>query len=189
MFCSRPEGICVRPSRQIVVSAFMDDSKAPKAPKAPKSPKKAKEDKEDKIKRAPSAYNLFWKATFQEVKRSSPEGTKTTELTGKLSQMWKELSDEQKRPYQAQADKLKGEVAILRTDAKAEAKKNAKPVTPFASFVASNYASVQAKHPGTKTTGVIKLVAEEWAKVPEEKKKAMTAEYQAQVAEWKSKQQ
>ncbi len=114
MFCSRPETVCVRPSRQIVVSAFMDDSKAAKAPKAPKAPKKAKEDKEEKIKRAPSAYNLFFKATFPEVKKTLPEGAKITELTGKLSQMWKELSEEQKRPYQAESDKLKGEVATLR---------------------------------------------------------------------------
>ena len=111
---ARPEPVCARPSRQIVVSAFMDDTKTAKAAKAPKSPKKTKEATEDKIKRAPSAYNLFWKATFPEVKKSLPEGSKITELTGKLSQMWKELSDEQKRPYQIQADKLKGEVAIQR---------------------------------------------------------------------------
>lgn len=74
--------------------------------------------------------------------------------------------------------------------AKAEAKKHAKPVSPFATFVSENFARKRATMPpGTKTTEVVTQLGAEWRKIPQDKKDALLEQYKDGMAAWKAKQE
>ena len=82
-------------------------------PKKPKKSKKAKDESSDdekpKTKRV-SGYILFSNATRDEVRDSltkDDEKPKNTDIMKELARMWKELSDEDKEPWNAKAKELK----------------------------------------------------------------------------------
>lgn len=105
----RPALLPLRAPRR--VSAFLDSSDP--APAAPKTRTRRAKPDADRIKRAPSAYNLFFKAKFPEVKAAAPD-TKAVELTGTLSKMWQSLPEDQRAPFEAEANILKEAVAAKR---------------------------------------------------------------------------
>ena len=81
--------------------------------KKPKKSKKPKEDSSDdekpKTKRV-SGYILFSNATRDEVRDSlskDHEKPKNTDIMKELARRWKELSDEDKEPWNAKAKELK----------------------------------------------------------------------------------
>ncbi len=57
----------------------------------------------NRVKRPTTAFFFFSSAKRQEVKEAGPE-LKTTEVAVKLGQMWKDLSEEERRPYMDLAD-------------------------------------------------------------------------------------
>eukprot|EP00955_Chlamydomonas_euryale_P085470 364100-Chlamydomonas_euryale.AAC.48 len=73
-----------------------------------------------------------------------------------------------------------------RAAAKAEAKKHARPVTPYANYVSANFARVSASAPDAKTTDVVKLISAEWKKLPDNKKSSLLSEYREKLAAWKA---
>ena len=82
---------------------------------ATKAPKKKSS------KRAPSAYNLFMKDPEQ---RAKAEGETAPEKMKGLSKIWKELSDEEKRPYEEESARLKEEMKEKLRDEAEEAEKS-----------------------------------------------------------------
>lgn len=67
--------------------------------------------------RAPSAYNLFVKAKFNELKAQIvKQGKKGTlaETTAVVRQQWAALGDKDKAPYEQESQKLKDVVAATR---------------------------------------------------------------------------
>ena len=81
--------------------------------KKPKKSKKSKDDSSDdekpKTKRV-SGYILFSNATRDEVRDSlskDDEKPKNTDIMKELARRWKELSDEDKEPWNAKAKELK----------------------------------------------------------------------------------
>ena len=81
--------------------------------KKPKKSKKPKDDSSDdekpKTKRV-SGYILFSNATRDEVRDSlskDDEKPKNTDIMKELARLWKELSDEDKEPWNAKAKELK----------------------------------------------------------------------------------
>ncbi|KAF0977848.1 hypothetical protein FDP41_003170 [Naegleria fowleri] len=80
-----------------------------------KKPKDEKKKDDKKLKRPPSAYNLFMADKKKE--------NKSTELS-EISNMWKELSEDKKKSYVEQAEKLKEEYLKNNPDA---GKKTSKP--------------------------------------------------------------
>ena len=81
--------------------------------KKPKKTKKVKDDSSDdekpKTKRV-SGYILFSNATRDEVRDSltnDDEKPKNTDIMKELARRWKELSDEDKEPWNAKAKELK----------------------------------------------------------------------------------
>ena len=99
-----------------------------KAPRGRKASSTTKAPKKKAYKRAPSAYNLFIKDPEQ---REKAEGETAPEKMKGLSKIWKELSDEEKRPYQEESARLKEELKEkLRDEAeKAEASEAASIAT------------------------------------------------------------
>ncbi|KAG2377622.1 hypothetical protein C9374_009138 [Naegleria lovaniensis] len=88
------------------------DSSATKRKRATKgeSSKKAKKDDEEggeeTPKKTPTAYALFCTEKTDEVKKSD-SSLKASEVKKKLSEMWKSMSKEEKKPYEEQSKKLK----------------------------------------------------------------------------------
>ncbi|GAB4821853.1 hypothetical protein N2152v2_008899 [Parachlorella kessleri] len=82
--------------------------RAPKKEKAPKGEGKAKRAKKDKDapKRALSAFMFFSNAVRDDVKKENP-GVTFGEVGKLIGERWKSLSDEEKKPYQDQAEKDK----------------------------------------------------------------------------------
>ena len=81
-----------------------------KKPKKSKKPKdESSDDEKPKTKRV-SGYILFSNATRDEVRDSLSKGEekpKNTDIMKELARLWKELSDEDKEPWNAKAKELK----------------------------------------------------------------------------------
>jgi len=80
------------------------EKKEKKSKKADK-PKRAKKDK-DAPKRGRSAYIFFCEDKRSEVKTHNPE-LGFGEVARELAELWKQLTDDDKKPYNAKADRDK----------------------------------------------------------------------------------
>ena len=135
--------------------------KVEKAPKAPKESKKAKADEEEggeaKLKKPASAYFLFCDAKRAEAK----EGDASKKLGAKeLGEMWKELSDADKEPFNTKAAALKAEYDEKKPPSEAEKKKAAKADGPpkarssYILYTMDARAKVQEEFPGIEAKEV-----------------------------------
>ncbi|KAK9917825.1 hypothetical protein WJX75_008635 [Coccomyxa subellipsoidea] len=88
--------------------------------------KKDADDSNPKVKRARSAYIFFGSEKRPAVKAENPD-LSFGDLTKKLGEMWKGLSDAEKMPYEAMANEDKDRAGAERAEAKAE--KKSKPAT------------------------------------------------------------
>ena len=68
---------------------------------------------DSRIRRAPSAFNLYFKTAFPALRIASPEA-KISTFMGTVASQWKSLSPESKAPFIQEADKLKAVVASKR---------------------------------------------------------------------------
>jgi hypothetical protein len=59
-----------------------------------------------KVKKGPSAYNLFVKEQTPLVKKNDPQ-ISFADLSKYISKNWKELGEDEKIPYQQEAEDLK----------------------------------------------------------------------------------
>jgi len=59
-----------------------------------------------------------------------------------------------------------------------------KPNTPWITYYASNYPTYKKAHPNMAVGEIIKLISNEWKKVPEGKKSVMMATYQKEKLKW-----
>ena len=89
-----------------------------KASRGRKASTTTKAPKKKASKRAPSAYNLFMKDPEQ---RAKAEGETAPEKMKGLSKIWKEMSDEEKRPYEEESSRLKEELKEKLRDESEEA--------------------------------------------------------------------
>lgn len=83
----------------------IDEPAKPKKVKGAKTKKAAKDP--NKPKRAKSAYIYFCSAMRATVKEELGDEAKATEVTRELGKRWKQLTDEEKQPYQDLADEDK----------------------------------------------------------------------------------
>mgnify|MGYP002010021439 CR=1 FL=1 len=99
------------------LALLMGNNNEPEKSSKQKKSKKAKDDSSDdekpKTKRV-SGYILFSNATRDEVRNSlskDDEKPKNTDIMKELARLWKDLSDEDKDPWNAKAKQLKDETA------------------------------------------------------------------------------
>ena len=90
-----------------MVSAFVDEGAVKRSKAAAKVEKKATD---DKIKKAPSAFNLYYKTAFPVLRSKSPT-EKVSALMAPIAAQWNSLSEEGKAPFVLESNKLKAEVA------------------------------------------------------------------------------
>lgn len=100
------------------LALLMGNNNEPEKPIKTKKTKKTKDDSSDdekpKVKRV-SGYILFSNATRDEVRDSLNNGDekpKNTDIMKELARRWKDLSDEDKEPWNAKAKELKEAVAV-----------------------------------------------------------------------------
>jgi len=170
-----------------------------KGEKQRKSRKRKKKDP-DAPKRAMSSFMFFANHRRAELRKANPE-MKITEIGKELGKMWKELSDEERKPYQAQADEDKvryikakesysppteyssdssdGEGGRARKKRKKkkkvkDPKKPKRSMSSFMFFANVKRAEVRDLHPNLKITEIGKKLSELWKEIsPEEKQKYM----------------
>ena len=86
------------------------DTKKEKKPKKTKKVKEESSDDEKPKKKRVSGYILFSNATRDEVRDKLTQGDekpKNTDIMKELAKMWKELSDEDKEPWNSKAKEIK----------------------------------------------------------------------------------
>jgi hypothetical protein len=115
---------------------------------------------------APSAYNLFVKASIPSLKEQSPPGSKN--LMSQAASAWSALSPERRKAYEAESQALKS--ALVRKD-EGKVQEDKRPLTHYTLFVQQRYPAVAAKNPTLKAKEIFAFVAREWKAMPEADKK------------------
>jgi len=127
------------------------DAKESKAKRDAKKAAKAVE-KDDKLKKPPSAYFLFANAKREEVQKLL--GTKDFgPVTKKIGEMWKDLSDAARKPWDAEAQKQKDEY-----DAYVKSAEGAAALQAYKDEVKEAKASAKGKRAGGSDAPAAKAV-------------------------------
>jgi predicted HNH restriction endonuclease len=133
-----------------------------------------------------SAYIIFIKKNHSIVSKQNP-GLKMTEISSILGKKWKEMSPEEKKQYQDEADlvpkKTKADKKVAK-DAKAtkatkatkvkksetDVKKPKKKLNSYIKFAQQQRTKIVSENPGIKITEVSKKLGEAWRSLSEEEK-------------------
>jgi hypothetical protein len=151
-------------------------SKRKKAPPAPKDP--VKKPPKEKVKRALSAYSFFVKEQVPKLDKSNM----TTDHFTVVSQKWKSLSEEERKPYEQLAEEDKAVTAAAR----AEMKANRPPLNSYAKFVQELIPTLKSTHPGWGAPEMMRHAAEAWRSVSDADKARRTEQYRAAMAAYKA---
>ncbi|GFR52008.1 hypothetical protein Agub_g14431 [Astrephomene gubernaculifera] len=190
---------CVPNARRSLSVRVLNEAKAPapggKRAKAvqKEEPSKAKAKgsapkKEEKgPKKAPSAYNLFFKAKFPEIKKAKPD-VSLVDGAALVREAWAAATPEAKVPFQREAAELKAAVAVKRAEFKAAKKANARPLSGYMLFSNKERAAVKAANPDKSMIEISALLGKAWKELPEAEKEKYKAESQKLKDEWKAKQ-
>jgi len=166
----------------------------------PRKSRKRKKKDPDAPKRAMSSFMFFANHRRAELRKANPD-MKITEIGKELGKMWKDLSEDERKPYQAQADEDKvrytkekesysppteyssdssdGEGGRARKKRKKkkktkDPKKPKRSMSSFMFFANDKRAQVRDEHPNLKITEIGKKLSEMWKVItPEEKQKYM----------------
>ncbi|AGO14268.1 AaceriAFL219Wp [[Ashbya] aceris (nom. inval.)] len=141
--------------------------------------------KEQSPRRPPSVYALFLKALMPVVKSEYPSA-KFGELSKKVNEKWKDMSDFQKKPYYDEAQRLRKEYY----SARAEIEKTLPPKRPCTGFIL--YCNdvrphVAAENPMLKATEVARVLGERWKTLPFEKKNKYLDLAARNLEQWKAR--
>jgi len=161
--------------------------KVEKEPKTPKESKKGKAQEEEggepKLKRPACAYFLFCEAKRAEAR----EGDASKKVGAKeLGEMWKELPEAEKEPYNTKAAALKAEYDEKKPPSETEKKKAAKADGPqkarssYILYTLSARAQVLEEFPGIKQSEVMKLLGTRWKELSAEDKKVYEEQAKAE---------
>jgi len=149
-------------------------AKKQKVEKEPKTPKAKKEAKSDDEKKPLSSYFIFCAAKRAEAKEVAD--SKPCTAAG-LSEMWKNTSEEDRKPFQDQADELKAAYNAKKIPTESAKKKTAKASKPLTArsgyiiFGVETRGAITEEFPGIKATEILKLLGSKWKELTPEAKK------------------
>lgn len=115
--------------------------------------------------RALSAFNVFQKTWYKELKDSTSEHISVSSSSKEVAAKWKALSDEQRKPYV--------DIAAASKEPKSKEKTKRK-LSGYTLWFKENYDSVKARNPKISAKQIFTSMSKEW--------QAMTAE---QKGVWK----
>lgn len=147
----------------------------------------------EKPKRSKSSYMLFCdekRPAAMEANRAKNGGKlKMTELGKELSQMWSQVSDEEKAKFEtmAAAEKEKHDEAMKAyVDSTKVEGLMKRPQSAYFQFINANRAKIQEEHKITSIGEVGKKAAELWKAMSAENKKPYEDQYQKDKAEYEA---
>lgn len=108
-------------------------------------------------KRPLSAYSMYMKSVYTEMKVKYPDMSFTA-ISRKVADMWRELPDEHKVKFLREAEK-----AMIK--AKAD-KPPSRPPNAYALFAKENYKVVKQKYPDMSFPDVSKMLGQMWRQLP-----------------------
>lgn len=149
---------------------YLKDAKKEQT-KTPKTAKAAK------VPRALGAYTFFVKEQAAARKGEA----KASEMMKILGQEWKQLSTQQKKPYEDMAARSKAEVAEAREKAKADRP----PLSAYNIWCSEVCKDLKLQNPSMKATDMMKEAAARWKALPANEKDRRTADANAAKEAWK----
>ncbi|EIE20576.1 hypothetical protein COCSUDRAFT_57721 [Coccomyxa subellipsoidea C-169] len=147
-------------------------SATPARSKAAGQQKKDADGSNTKVKRARSAYIFFGAEKRAAVKAENPT-LSFGELTKKLGEMWKGISDAEKAPYEAMASEDKNRAGTERAEAKAEAKL----------FCDRHRQQIKDENADAGFGEITRKLAAAWKEITEEDKANYNKQHEAHPAE------
>ncbi|KAK3102545.1 hypothetical protein FSP39_012087 [Pinctada imbricata] len=148
----------------------------------------------NKPKRSTSAYFFFLAKCREDAKKEGRSISRIAEFTKEVSAKWGKMSDDQKSPFnkQAQADKerYEAEMAIYKGKSPADANKPKRPQSAYFCFLADFRVRMREKNIDHKE--IIKMAGEAWRTLGDEEKKPFEKQaleeqkkYEAALKEWR----
>ncbi|KXZ55737.1 hypothetical protein GPECTOR_2g1287 [Gonium pectorale] len=180
---------CAPARRSYVCVLSKDDAEKPAKARAAKAAKGTDEKKaaaKPKALRAPSAFNLFYKVAYADVRKAAPSAN-FAEASALVRTKWSEASPETRAPFEREAAELKAAVDAKKAEALAAKKANQKPLTAYMLFANKNRSAVAAANPGKPVTEIASLLGKAWKALPAEEQQKYKDEAKANMDAWKAK--
>ncbi|AGO13797.1 AaceriAGL073CAp [[Ashbya] aceris (nom. inval.)] len=133
-------------------------------------------------KRPSSAYFLFSMSIREELLRQYPDA-KVPELSKLSSARWKELSEDDKKPFYEQFKDNWEKYRVARKEYEATLPPK-RPSGPFIQFTSEMRPKLLKDNPDKSLIEITKLVGEQWRSLPPEEKQKYTDAYKQKLKEW-----
>lgn len=139
---------------------------------AEKAKDKAAQKKADKPKRGPTGYFLFMQENREAVKAKNPDA-KITEISSKIGEMWRALTDKKRAEWNAKAKALAPQpTAEQKAAAEAAAAKPKRAPTAFFVFMAEMRPKIKTEHPDWDVKQIASEAGARWRALSQEEKDA-----------------
>lgn len=145
---------------------------------------KRKQLKKQGPKRPSSAYFLFSMSIRNDLLQQYPEA-KVPELSKLASAKWKELSDDDKKPYYEEFRTNWEKYRVLR-DEYEKTLPPKRPSGPFIQFTQEIRSTVVKENPDKNLIEITKMIGEKWRNLDPLKKAEYTETYKKRLKEWES---
>ncbi|SCW04483.1 LAFE_0H14532g1_1 [Lachancea fermentati] len=133
-------------------------------------------------KRPSSAYFLFSMDVREDLIRKYPDA-KVPELSKLASAKWKEMSDEEKKPYHEKFKLNWEKYRIARKEYEATLPPK-RPSGPFIQFTQDVRPQIVRENPDKDLIEITKLIGERWRSLSPEEKQEYTNTYKRKLREW-----
>lgn len=133
-------------------------------------------------KRPSSAYFLFSMSIREELLRQYPDA-KVPELSKLSSARWKELSEDDKKPFYVKFKDNWEKYRVARKEYEATLPPK-RPSGPFIQFTSEMRPKLLKDNPDKSLIEITKIVGEQWRGLPSEEKQKYTDAYKQKLKEW-----
>ena len=130
-----------------------------------KQEKKKEKKKQNKGKKGPTAYFLFMKEHREEVKKEMGADAKITEISSKLGEKWRALSEAEQNQWREKAKAL-----APPKEPKPEKPKSTRPKSAFFVFSAEHRENVKKENPDKNLKEINSLLGQMWRDLTDSQK-------------------
>lgn len=135
-------------------------------------------------KRPSSAYFLFSMKIREELIQQHPDA-RVPELSKLTSLRWKDLNEEQKRPYYDEF-KINWDKYILQREEYEKSLPPKRPSGPFIQFTQEIRPSVIKEHPDKNLIEITKIIGQRWKSLSPAQRAAYTDTYKKRLKDWET---
>jgi len=144
-------------------------------------PKTKKEKDPNRPKRPLTAFMRYSSTRRSKIRLEKP-GMSMVEISKLIGEEWRNLCDNDKRPFHDAATKDHEEYKIAK--AAYDKSKPKRPRTAYALFMKANRSSIAEEHPGVSPRDLMKHIAEKWKSLTSEEKSKYEKESQQDRIRW-----